>query len=78
VEDHHHQARVPIFANDQDMARLAGVVDHRLDQCPDAQGYLIAGHGFYTWGRTVEDASRHIEAFEFLFACEVLLQGLRR
>ncbi len=78
VNDHQCEAAVPIFANDQDIARLAGIVDQRLDQdYPDAHGYLIAGHGFYTWGYSVEDAIRHIEAFEFLFECEMLLRRLR-
>ncbi|MDH5613825.1 MAG: class II aldolase/adducin family protein, partial [Gammaproteobacteria bacterium] len=34
-------------------------------------GYLIRGHGFYTWGNNMEDALRHVEAFEFLFECEL-------
>lgn len=77
--DHHAcEVPVPIFANDQDIARLAGVVEQRLEQdYPAAQGYLIAGHGFYTWGNSVEDATRHIEAFEFLFECEIRLWSLR-
>ena len=45
-------------------------MDEHLDHHPDVHGYLIAGHGLYTWGRTVDDALRHVEAFEFLFECE--------
>jgi methylthioribulose-1-phosphate dehydratase len=32
-------------------------------------GFLIRGHGLYAWGRDVSEARRHIEGFEFLFAC---------
>lgn len=75
IDTHACTVRVPIFENDQDIARLAAVVDDYMKTNPAIYGYLIAGHGFYTWGRTVEDALRHVEAFEFLFACE--LQSLR-
>ena len=45
---------------------------------PEVHGYLIAGHGLYTWGRSVEEACRHVEAFEFLLACEIELRRLSR
>ncbi len=63
---------IPIFRNDQDIPRLAGEVGRFLVKHPGLHGYLIAGHGLYTWGRGMEDARRHVEAFEFLFECEVL------
>jgi methylthioribulose-1-phosphate dehydratase len=47
-----------------------------MDAHQGIHGYLIAGHGFYTWGDTMEDAMRHVEAFEFLFECEVKLRGV--
>jgi methylthioribulose-1-phosphate dehydratase len=75
-----HQARVvvPIFQNDQDVPRLAAQVQTYMAGNAQVHGYLIAGHGFYTWGRTVADACRHMEAFEFLFACELELRRLGR
>lgn len=76
IDSHESQVKVPVFPNDQDMARLAGQVGDYLDKHPDTYGYLIAGHGFYTWGATVEAACRHIEAFEFLFECEILLRRM--
>ncbi len=72
VETHEKAVFVPIFKNDQDIDRLAKCVESYLDANPRTFGYLIAGHGFYTWGQTVRDAQRHIEAFEFLFECELL------
>ena len=40
-------------------------------------GYLIRGHGLYTWGPRMEDALRQVEAFEFLFECELKVISLR-
>ncbi|MCG6969873.1 MAG: methylthioribulose 1-phosphate dehydratase [Gammaproteobacteria bacterium] len=76
IETHDSKVTVPIFANDQDIARLAAKIDGFMDNHPDVHGYLIAGHGFYTWGDTVDDAMRHVEAFEFLFECEVKQRGV--
>ena len=71
VTTHEGQVEVPIFDNDQDIARLAGQVQQWLDAHPDCVGYLIRGHGLYTWGPQMSDALRQIEAFEFLFECEL-------
>lgn len=71
VTTHEGQIVVPIFDNDQDIARLAGQVQQWLDTHPDCVGYLIRGHGLYTWGPQMSDALRQIEAFEFLFECEL-------
>lgn len=75
VETHDCSVAVPVFDNDQDIARLAGVIDARLAERSEAPGYLIRGHGFYTWGNSIEDALRHVEAFEFLFTCEMRMRG---
>ena len=75
VVTHDCSVAVPVFDNDQDIGRLAGTVDARLTEGCDAPGYLIRGHGFYTWGDSIEAALRHVEAFEFLFRCEMLLRN---
>ncbi|MGF6554817.1 methylthioribulose-1-phosphate dehydratase [Pseudomonas sp. S30_BP2TU TE3576] len=76
VTTHESRVRVPIFDNDQDIARLAAKVQPWLDAHPDCVGYLIRGHGLYTWGRRMSDALRQIEAFEFLFECELKMRSL--
>jgi methylthioribulose-1-phosphate dehydratase len=75
-----HEARlaVPIFANDQDIPRLAAEVERYLEQRQDCYGYVIAGHGFYTWGASVAETLRHIEALDYLFDCELRLYGVNR
>ena len=66
---------VPVLPNTQDMTVMAAQVDALLDQGP-LWGYLIDGHGLYAWGRTMAEARRHLEAFEFLFHCELELRKL--
>lgn len=75
VVTHDCSVDIPVFDNDQDIGRLAARVDECLAARCDAPGYLIRGHGFYTWGDSIEDALRHVEAFEFLFTCEMRLRG---
>ncbi len=67
---------VPIFANTQDMAELSdrirgrlGGLDWQTAGRPPCHGFLLSGHGLYTWGRDLAEARRHIEIFEFLFEC---------
>ena len=78
VSSHECQVLVPIFDNDQDIARLAAKVQPWLDEHPDCVGYLIRGHGLYTWGATMADCLRQVEAFEFLFECELKVRALQR
>ncbi len=77
ISSHESQVLVPIFDNDQDIAALAARVQPWLDEHPDCVGYLIRGHGLYTWGETMSDALRQIEAFEFLFECELKMRALQ-
>lgn len=72
-----HQVRVeiPVFENDQDIARLATTVDQRLQQAP---AYLIAGHGLYAWGESVAQARHRVEALEFMFECALHEMELAR
>ena len=72
---HEGSMDVPVFANTQDMTVLAKQVDDLLDERP-LWGYLIDGHGLYAWGRDMAEARRHLEAFEFLFHCELELRKL--
>jgi methylthioribulose-1-phosphate dehydratase len=72
IDTHRSSVTVPIFENDQNIAGLANRVDCWMNEhAGPIFGYLISGHGFYTWGDSVESALRHVEAFEFLFECEM-------
>ena len=74
---HETAVDVPVFANTQDMDVLAAQVDALLDR-QVMWGYLIDGHGLYAWGRDMAEARRHLEAFEFLLACELRMRELAR
>jgi methylthioribulose-1-phosphate dehydratase len=82
IDTHESRVVVPIFPNDQDIARLALRVDEYLKSRAQAKdichGYIIAGHGFYTWGESVAEALRHVEALEFLFDLEIRLLGVKK
>ncbi|MGB3916023.1 MAG: methylthioribulose 1-phosphate dehydratase [Thiothrix litoralis] len=69
VETHESLLVIPVFPNSQDIPALAAEVNAYLDAHPQTVAYLIRGHGLYTWGATVADTLRHIEALEFLFEC---------
>ena len=66
VTSHKHREWLPIIENDQDMARLAIAVEKTLRQSPQVHGFLLRGHGLYTWGKSLAEAKRHVEILEFL------------
>ncbi len=74
---HESALDLPVFANTQDMSVLVREVDAWLDAGKPLSGYLIDGHGIYTWGSDMPETRRHLEAFEFLLACELDLWRLR-
>jgi methylthioribulose-1-phosphate dehydratase len=66
VTTHAHREWVPIVPNEQDMTVLSRRVREVLDRDPAIHAFLLSGHGLYTWGRTLEEAERHVEILEFL------------
>ncbi len=69
ITSHEVEVFVPVLRNSQDMPALAQEVSHLLSQERRIYGFLLAGHGLYTWGSSLDDAHRHVEIFEFLFEC---------
>ncbi len=78
VTTHATSMEVPIFDNSQDIPRLAAQVNTYMDANDNNFGYIIRGHGFYTWGATVTDALRQVEALDYLFNCELRLKEIGR
>lgn len=66
VKTHDHTEWLPIIENSQQMDELAQTVEATLQRFPAAHGFLLRGHGLYTWGNDWQEAKRHIEIFEFL------------
>ena len=76
ISTHDTVEEVPVFANTQDMVELSARIKNRLGGLdwqaagrPPCHGFLLSGHGLYTWGHDLAEARRHIEIFEFLFEC---------
>jgi methylthioribulose-1-phosphate dehydratase len=78
VTTHEGELLLPIFDNTQDIPALAATTRQYLREFPQAPGYLIRGHGMYTWGQTLADSLRHLEALEFLLACELEIMRMTR
>jgi methylthioribulose-1-phosphate dehydratase len=76
ITTHESAVDIPIFDNSQDIASLAADVLSYVNTNGDIYGYIIAHHGFYTWGNSVAEALRHVEALEFLFNLEARLKGV--
>ncbi len=69
ITTHEAEVFVPILRNRQDMAPLSEEIGTILAERPGLHGFLLAGHGLYTWGESLSQAHRHVEIFEFLFDC---------
>ena len=70
IKSHDGTVSLPIVANSQNMNALCESVQALFAQ-DNFWGYLIAGHGIYTWGRDMIEARRHLDAFEFLLQAEL-------
>lgn len=64
---HELKVTLPIVPNSQHMPDILNQMKDRYQN--NVHGFLIAGHGLYTWGRSIAAAKRHIETYEFLFEC---------
>ncbi len=62
---HDMQEIIPILPNSQDMNEFCERMTPYMKT--NIHGFLIAGHGLYTWGKNLREAKRHVETYEFLF-----------
>jgi methylthioribulose-1-phosphate dehydratase len=73
---HELKTSLPIVANSQEMTEILGPMRKYFSEAPEIHGFLIAGHGLYTWGKDIATAKRHIETYEFLFECYYSMRRL--
>jgi hypothetical protein len=66
VYTHEHREWLPILDNSQNWLAQTPLVERTLIQHADAHGFLLRGHGLYTWGRDLSEAKRQVEVLEFL------------
>jgi methylthioribulose-1-phosphate dehydratase len=76
-DTHEDEVVLPVVRNSQDMNQIMDAIAQWLQPTPRCPGYLIEGHGIYTWGTSINDAKRHLEVFEFLLGAELELSRLR-
>ena len=76
VTTHQHTERIPVLNNSQDMNLLSSELRVLLRARPDVHGFVLRGHGLYTWGDTLFEAKRHVECLEFLLNVELHRAGL--
>ena len=67
---HAATVELPMFDNDQDIPRLAARIEAVISLSAPL-GYYIRGHGAYVWAADMARALTHMEALEFLLACEL-------
>ena len=60
-----------VLDNSQDMKVLGSELRVSLGARPEAHGFVLRGHGLYTWGDNLFEAKRHVEALEFLLNVEL-------
>tara|TARA_R110002126_G_scaffold43555_8_gene124878 strand:- start:27570 stop:28220 length:651 start_codon:yes stop_codon:yes gene_type:complete len=75
ISSHEQLLSLAIFDNTQDIPALAEQLKQRWQKQPTNSflnyGFLVRGHGLYVWGNSLEQAKRHLEAWEFLINCEL-------
>ncbi len=75
IKSHETIICVPVFENSQDMEELSKKIEKKLRE-EKVYGFLLRSHGLYTWGKSIREAYIRLEAFEFLFECELRLMRL--
>lgn len=78
IKTHKAEVKVPIFNNSQNMEALSDEIGLYYKNNPVMRGFLLAGHGLYTWGSSLAEAKRHVEVFEFVFDCLNQMYGFCR
>ncbi len=74
IDTHEAYVDLPIFENSQDISTLAKEVEDYWQEHPQMCGFLLAGHGLYTWADSIKAAKRQVEVLEFLLECYYKIQ----
>lgn len=76
---HEKKHVIPVFENKQDISDLVLDIKSWLDKGNEftIPALVLKQHGTYVWGNSIEAAKRHLEAIEFLFACELKYLSLK-
>jgi methylthioribulose-1-phosphate dehydratase len=82
VLTHEYTEILPIFPNNQNIEELADLIQPVIDKLANSEkplhAYLLAGHGLYTWGSTVSETIRHVDALNTLIESYLLEMQLNK
>lgn len=73
ISDPAHCLPLPVFANDQQIQRLAERVGEQLSD-RDTGAFLLAGHGLYAWGVDPAQARDRVEALESMLESQLWME----
>ena len=75
INTHATSVNIPVISNSQSMQDLSNAISPSLASAPC--GFLVAGHGLYAWGDSLETSKRHIEILEFLLNVKLTQMMIR-
>ena len=75
INTHATSVNIPVISNSQSMQDLNNAISPSLASAPC--GFLVAGHGLYAWGDSLETSKRHIEILEFLLNVKLTQMMIR-
>jgi methylthioribulose-1-phosphate dehydratase len=67
IRTHESAVSIACFDNTQDMSELASRLRVVLSSATTIHAILLRHHGLYVWGRSVSQAKRHLEVFNYVF-----------
>jgi methylthioribulose-1-phosphate dehydratase len=67
----HSYCPLPLLEHQQDVRLMIQELQQRLKRQSLPYAFLVRGHGLYVWGDCLDSAKRHLEAWQFLIACEL-------
>ena len=75
INTHATSIKIPVISNSQSMQALSDAIAPSLASAPC--GFLVAGHGIYAWGESLQSSKRHIEILEFLLNVKLTQMMIR-
>ena len=75
INTHATSIKIPVISNSQSMQALSDAIAPSLASAPC--GFLVAGHGLYAWGESLQSSKRHIEILAFLLNVKLTQMMIR-
>jgi methylthioribulose-1-phosphate dehydratase len=65
------EVAIPVIPNTAREAELSQSMAEAIEHHPDVDAVMVAGHGFYVWGRSWVEAKTQAECLDYLFRVAV-------